>query len=236
MTHFPILVVAESAEEIKEQLYPFWELDLNQEELIADPRSEFDCEIKEGDEDEAFAKFLEEKDNQYVEKYGTPQEWIEGYHEYDYKEGVGWGFWGNPNKKWDWYEIGGRWSNYLWTKDGKRVDSCPKGEVDWKSMFAYHRGKLEVSWNCAKEFKDSARRYFEFGINKDDTEESYLNGMSRMCDFFVAIVKDKTWTQRHQVGWFATSWDENDAWETEFEEIWKSIPDDQWVTVVDCHI
>lgn len=34
----------------------------------------------------------------------------------------------NPQSKWDWYVIGGRWSNYLETSDGQ-VDSAEKKDI-----------------------------------------------------------------------------------------------------------
>ena len=39
----------------------------------------------------------------------------------------------NPNKKWDWYEVGGRWSGFFKTFVGK-VDQCRKGLVDIEGM------------------------------------------------------------------------------------------------------
>ena len=36
----------------------------------------------------------------------------------------------NPNKKWDWYVVGGRWSNNLLGKDGNYHDSLRKGDID----------------------------------------------------------------------------------------------------------
>lgn len=40
----------------------------------------------------------------------------------------------NPESKWDWYEVGGRWSGYFLGKDGKGYDEITKGEVDFKEM------------------------------------------------------------------------------------------------------
>ena len=37
----------------------------------------------------------------------------------------------NPNSKWDWYSVGGRWSGYLPLKDGTFVDTAFVSEVDW---------------------------------------------------------------------------------------------------------
>lgn len=42
----------------------------------------------------------------------------------------------NPNRKWDWWQEGGRWSNKLLRKDGTRCDSALAGEIDWDGMVA----------------------------------------------------------------------------------------------------
>lgn len=48
------------------------------------------------------------------------------------------GYWHNPNARWDWYVIGGRWSNWLQLKDGTRADQARYGDIDWAAMLAKH--------------------------------------------------------------------------------------------------
>lgn len=48
------------------------------------------------------------------------------------------GYWSNPNAKWDWYVVGGRWSNWLRHKDGTKVDQARYGDIDWAAMLAGH--------------------------------------------------------------------------------------------------
>jgi len=45
----------------------------------------------------------------------------------------------NPNPKWDWYEIGGRWPGLLLLKDGNRADSARKCDIDVEGMRAAAR-------------------------------------------------------------------------------------------------
>jgi hypothetical protein len=40
----------------------------------------------------------------------------------------------NPNRKWDWYSLGGRWRGQLKLKTGKEVDQARKGDVDFWLM------------------------------------------------------------------------------------------------------
>lgn len=72
----------------------------------------------------------------------------------------------NPNAKWDWYQIGGRWSGYFKTKfgvDGKlgersllmsdeppvkagRADQCRKADIDILGMRDEAEAKAKASW------------------------------------------------------------------------------------------
>lgn len=52
----------------------------------------------------------------------------------------------NPQSKWDWYEVGGRWSGFFTLKDGSKADSATKGEIDFEGM--------------RKHEEDEARKYY----------------------------------------------------------------------------
>lgn len=40
----------------------------------------------------------------------------------------------NPNKKWDWWRVGGRWGGSLKLKDGTKSDSAIKANIDFEGM------------------------------------------------------------------------------------------------------
>jgi hypothetical protein len=42
----------------------------------------------------------------------------------------------NPNKKWDWYSVGGRWSGFFKHKNGQLVDVIQKSNIDFGGMLA----------------------------------------------------------------------------------------------------
>lgn len=42
----------------------------------------------------------------------------------------------NPNKQWDWWQLGGRFSNKLLLKNGARANEGAAGEIDWDGMLA----------------------------------------------------------------------------------------------------
>lgn len=72
----------------------------------------------------------------------------------------------NPNKKWDWWQVGGRWSGVLKLKDGAkgatgkpglmgsrfaegadRVDQARKGDIDWQGMRDQAAEKAGAGWD-----------------------------------------------------------------------------------------
>jgi hypothetical protein len=81
----------------------------------------------------------------------------------------------NPNRKWDWYQIGGRWSGFLKLKpgaagsDGERswtnrdepnkvgwVDSARKGDIDFAGMRDEAGAKAAERWGVARQDRGGA--------------------------------------------------------------------------------
>ena len=75
------------------------------------------------------------------------------------------GYWENPNKKWDWYQVGGRWSGLLKLKPGAhgltgetglmgsnhargadRADQARKRDIDFDGMRADAEAKARERW------------------------------------------------------------------------------------------
>lgn len=85
----------------------------------------------------------------------------------------------NPNARWDWYEIGGRWKDDLILYDGSKADYAQVKDIDWHEKVAAEFKRQQEYWdkryNIIKDlpkFKlwkqvrdeftdiDEARRYF----------------------------------------------------------------------------
>lgn len=164
MSHATVLIISRKndTETIERMMYPYWELDLELEEMKKDPRAKFiveytakdlpikfqewqdkqkeriqkclnEIEKKEFIEEELeFSDNNEEKliENRYNEikrlkdnlkKFDISQKWVKDYEGYDYdKKENGYGRYDNPNDKWDWYQIGGRWAGQLKLKNNKQ--------------------------------------------------------------------------------------------------------------------
>lgn len=279
---------------------------------------------------ETFSEFCESWDNiAFIKQGKTPD--IEGEHQFGY---------GvldadgnvvkiirrtNPNSKWDWYQVGGRWSGSLKLKPLELLQSPIEGlaigelnflknlkkdnpdkyekvieSYDQKSDMiknavenenpVYPPGKMgEKSWTnrdeedktgfcdqtlkryididgMEKPMRESATKIFDEWHNKiknldDDnnekeswmndnlgffitpetieelntmTKEEYVNCKSIWCPY--AIVWDGKWYASGEMGWFGISTGDETNWKGQFKELWKDIPDDIMVTMVDAHI
>lgn len=79
----------------------------------------------------------------------------------------------NPNSKWDWYSIGGRWSNALLKKDGTSDDECLLSELDIDGML---NGAKEEALNSFDQYIEKYGQFEEgfklFDLIKKEIEEA----------------------------------------------------------------
>jgi hypothetical protein len=262
MSHYTVLVVGDN---IEEQLWPFWELDLNEEEMKMDPRSVFISQIKDSEKEEKFQEFLN-KEKDYLEKnnikYESATDWMIDWHGYKYNgELQSWGYYKNPQQKWDWYSVGGRWSGFFLLKNGatgklgmpgiygreeenelpNRADQAKKGDIDWEGMRQNQIENSKKLWQkVVVEGKDKYQPdelNFLYGITPEDTIETFVEKRSKFPATF-AVLKDGNWYEKGKMGWWGITTDEkpDSEWENEFQKLIEDLPDDTLLTVVDCHI
>lgn len=158
-------------------------------------------------------------------------------------------YFGNKDAKWDWYEIGGRWSGMLKKLDGTRCDECEVKDLDL---------------SLDKDMYEKAKRFWEVVVDKQP-----LTDVERPSDFFTmykpeyytemygdrdnfaksyasfntfAMLLDGEWYEQGKMGWFAMSDTTKESLEkfTDFmdktlRELKKTHPHAK-VTLVDCHI
>lgn len=109
---------------------------------------------------------LEQREVPFKELYATFEEFAEDYHgcgERD-PETNRYGYWENPNRKWDWYQVGGRWTGYFKLKPGAigetgspglltgraepgYVDSCRLGDIDFETQRATARAEAAAAYD-----------------------------------------------------------------------------------------
>lgn len=131
MSHFTVLVIGE---DIENQLAPF------NEDIVLPPYKV--GEVPEEDklrfikyynkEFDSEKENIDEKFNSLYKEFGD--DWNSNSWKKDSQ-----GIWVeystyNPNSKWDWYSIGGRWSDFFKLKNGKYADEAKKSDIDFQSM------------------------------------------------------------------------------------------------------
>jgi hypothetical protein len=68
------------------------------------------------------------------------------------------------------------------------------------------------------------------------SEHEYAGKVAAQATRTYAIVKDGKWYAKGEMGWFGCSHDEQDDWPNTYSEILNAVSDDEFLTVVDCHI
>lgn len=116
----------------------------------------------------------------------------------------------NPDSKWDWYSVGGRWSGLLKLKPEAKgstgqsgvfdnepipggADIAFAGDVDWEAMIA------------------------------EDTHT-------------YAVVAEGVWRGSGDMGWFGMSHNDRTDWPDWWNNLVRNLPADTLVTVIDAHI
>lgn len=148
----------------------------------------------------------------------------------------------NPNSKWDWYQIGGRWKNLLIINDPenesktKHVNSAKIKDIRWDLM-------IKESEN---EYRKTDKEYFEKIYN---TNESYRkkyktleNIINSICSFntYAVLTPDGKWHEPGPMGWWGiseASIKEINRFEEKYNETFIKNANPEWtLTIVDCHI
>ena len=162
----------------------------------------------------------------------------------------------NPNSKWDWYDIGGRWKGQLRMKYGLPVDSALSRFIDWDAMFAstpeaadkratfwdeYVLGNIPEYIEKESYLREKYPSEFyrpEYYLEFYETKEEYVRRMG-LWDTY-AVVDEKGWYEPGKMGWFGCSSSTPESkkdWEDNFRSRFIDTldPDDR-VVLVDCHI
>lgn len=156
------------------------------------------------------------------------------------------GYWQNPNAKWDWYQIGGRWAGYF-EHDGELYDEIP---IDW-----YPSGVDQDMYNKAlgdwKKWESGTAPMedlpFELGFYKPKyiydrykNAETYAKYQATPWERAV-VTPDGVWHEVGSMGWWGIS-NENGEDMSDWIDNFQSLFIDPYrgqdfiVTAVDCHI
>ncbi|MCK9521348.1 MAG: hypothetical protein WC279_14770 [Sulfurimonas sp.] len=111
---------------------------------------------------------LEKRTVPFTELYPTFEQFMAdyvGYSERDPKTGR-YGYWHNPNSKWDWYQVGGRWTGYFKVKEGAEATVGEPGVFGNRAREGYadqlRKGDIDFEGMYADAMEEAAERYDKF--------------------------------------------------------------------------
>lgn len=196
----------------------------------------------------------------------------------------------NPNKKWDWWVIGGRFSGRITLKPGAQgthgkpgvfgnptgIDQCNKGDIDFDTMKAEnarlaaeqydHFATVTQGTEFPPTWKEVREKYEEDKIDLARAEyanfpmikamradkklswcspeafgpdkQAFIDQSVKKTLVPFAMLVNGKWHERGSMGWFGMVSDEKEqtSWEDEFQALFDAVPDDETITMVDCHI
>ena len=259
MSHYCVAVISKKNEKgvISALLEPYKESkkieyrDCTEEVLNAwnTGKSEYGTEINHDEYENSIEKFADE----YF-----------GYEVYKEDDYVKYGYWYNPNAKWDWYSIGGRWNNFLKLKRSVESDKTCSDIVNLSKPECTNVAQIkDIDFSLNKEDYNSSIRFWElyiedqepknkkekelkvctlykkeFYINRYKTKENYAKSVSSFSTF--AVVTEEGWFEQCQMGWFGLSNETDDeaiAWvDNYYDRFIKNADPESYITIVDCHI
>ena len=152
------------------------------------------------------------------------------------RDGLYWMY--NPEAKWDWWVIGGRWNNWLVTKNGDKCNSCKIKDLDFEKMRQSDMEDRARYYDSEiKRAKETGGEPFFWGYNEVPTREEYINDTPKYVSPF-AVLHDEEWIEKGSMGWFGMSDDNytDEEWGKKFQEFIESLDPETEVTIVDCHI
>jgi len=156
----------------------------------------------------------------------------------------------NPDSKWDWWVIGGRWTGQLDAdydprKDPANLVKCVicKGTGDREGWVSYNESGERVFSDEQAEHCNGCNGCMGTGSSVNWTLKDYDKDIRLLSEVeitddvipFGIITPDGEWHQRAEMGWFAMTSNENNDWDKEARELLEKYKHCIAV-VIDCHI
>ena len=254
MSHFPVLVITneEDSYEVDGLLAKYSE-HIQMEPYIKYTKAEA---IKKSREYVAESiKYLSERDDENSKK------WLEKYLSYktdeDFYNHIAEGYETdeegnlystyNPDSKWDWYVVGGRFGDCLKDKNGNYIDEGYACDISFERDEKIYKHAKRFWELVVEEKKPRKNEEVPFTLYSKEYYLKYYRDKEHYADisskpiFRAVVTPDGVWHEKGQVGWFATSTEtpeESIKWDEEFMDrfIKPVIEQNQYLTVVDCHI
>ena len=142
----------------------------------------------------------------------------------------------NPESKWDWYEIGGRWKDLLILKSKLICDSALVSDIDFQTM--QQRDAAEL-----RPYEEAMTKSFmkeEYMRERFRNEEEYIK-LSTVFSTYAVVTPDGEWHAMGDMGWWGmsseTAEEEREWILAYYDRFIKPAIEKGWrMTIVDCHI
>jgi hypothetical protein len=235
MSHYAVAVFHRKNQDIDDLLAPYWEeldvdpyIDLTRDEAIAYGKANITDEEQSGKSDEEIWQIVADWYGGKTDDDGNI------YSTY------------NPNSKWDWYEVGGRFSGMLKRKDGGDCDAAIVSDIDFSDDEAVYYRSLRFWDEVVEKRKEThvGDEFFsfykpEYYLEFYGDRETYAKSMAAWSTRAV-VTPDGEWHEPGRMGWWGMSSDTPDSskdWYAKFRERFIDSADPNWIlTIVDCHI
>lgn len=234
MSHFPVAVIVPDGVSLNDLLAPYQENNMG------------DCPKKYMEFVDTEDEHRKEYETDFNKEYNTFEEYMRDYHGYDARdpEKGRYGYWENPNAKWDWWQTGGRFSGWFKDKKGQKVNECQVSDLD-RTPDEAARARAARFWEIVVEGsplrpgeeKPINLYKVSYYLEQYGTKENYAAELAGDAPW-AFISPDGVWHEKGKMGWFTCSDANQDKRKTfiaEWEEALAAAPDN-WVVLVDCHI
>ena len=155
------------------------------------------------------------------------------------------GYWQNPNAKWDWYVIGGRFRGKLRLRGGGRSDYAEIRDIDTSRDEPAYRAALAF-WDYkvggaekppAASLQDDSWKP-EYYTERFGDRETFARFRSDFL-FRAVVTPDRKWHEVGEMGWWGVSFETHEDivdWLDHYHERFVRPYMDHMLVVVDCHI
>ena len=195
---------------------------------LIDPNYQFIRNILSAETDEDFyAIEIDGIDEEWIDKYGNE---LSTY---------------NPDSKWDWWEIGGRWGGSLRDFNGEYHDTLKIADWDYNYIDPADLARANRFWEVIVEGAEQEEGEDFFSLYRPDYYiEKYGNKSAFVKNWitfstYALLTPDGEWLEPGQMGWWGISNatpTEEGMWEKYYLNLIASFDKDYYITIVDCHI
>lgn len=129
-----------------------------------------------------------------------------------------------------------------WDTVNKAIAPHLAGYKTWESVLKAHAEDYEAARKEYREqpavvafHKNDRDRIFDSVDNYLMPRQQYITneGLRRITSF--AFLRDGKWAEKGRMGWWACVSEEKENWGAQFADLLGAVPEDHFLTIVDCH-